>query len=356
MLPRPSSRSPVRQPLDAPLEVLLGVRARPEKTSPLGTIKVWLLLAAIANYVSTALPLISSVGHSVFGLGNWASSWTHDPEPTRPWLFWIFLAYGCLWATLFLFIRADLIERRSLLRVGIAEKVVTTAAVWVEYRPFHDIALALPLIILVTDVLFVFVFVWALRNADRLAPRPEDDPERRRPVGSSPPARWLLRLVAVPTFAGGVLLAVAGVMARSGASAACAKNVAATATEPTDVPPLSCTLLGSSDLWSMPPFLTWVWGGMAAVMACLLMWVSADVVRRRDVLGFGIAAQLIPVVAVILSRFVDNAYQRASTSFLVLVVVFGMLAAGAVWLAKRLANASALVLGVHLPARAAVAG
>jgi hypothetical protein len=338
-----------------PLTKLLDVRNRPEQTSTVFWIKVWLLLAAIANYVSTAVPLISSVGHAVFGIGNWASSWTDDPEPTRPWLFWIFLAYGCLWGTLFLFIRADPIGRRSLLRVGIAEKLVATIAIWTDYLVFHDIELALPLIILVTDVLFVFVFVWALRAADGVALRPQDDPELRRPSGSSPPARWLLRLVAVPTFAGGVLLAVAGVVARSGASADCVANVPASVNAPAIVPPPSCTVLGSSDLWSMPPFLTWVWGGMAAVMAGLLLWASAEVVRRRDVLGFGVAAQLIPVVAVVLGRFVDNSYQRPSTPFLVFVVVFGTFAAGAVWLARRLANASALVLGIDLPPRAAVA-
>src|SRR5262245_63330152 len=104
------------------LQALLSVRDEPAEPRTLKAIKVWLLLAAVANYASCAIPLVSSLGHHLFGIGNWVSSWTHDPEPTRAWLFWVFLGYGCLWGTLFLFIRADPIGRRPLLRVGIAEK------------------------------------------------------------------------------------------------------------------------------------------------------------------------------------------------------------------------------------------
>src|SRR3954451_19546617 len=123
---------------------LLGVLARPSSHKTVRSIRVWLLLAAIANFASTAIPLISSVTHQVFGVGNWASGWTHDPEPTRVWFFWIFLGFGCLWAALFLFIRVEPVGRRSLLRVGIAEKAIATVAVWTEYLLFDDVRLALP--------------------------------------------------------------------------------------------------------------------------------------------------------------------------------------------------------------------
>jgi|SRR5215218_1567255 len=332
-----------------PMPVLINVFPRPSPLPTVRAIRVWLLLAAIANFVSTAIPLISSVTHQIFGVGNWASSWTRDPEPTRVWFFWTFLGFGCLWATLFLFIRAEPVGRRSLLRVGIAEKAITTVAVWSEYLVFDDVRPVLPVIILVTDLLFVVVFAWAVRMLDRLAPLLDPD-EARRPHGSSPPARWLLRSVAIPTFVGGVLLAVVGVIARIGASSECLPDRATGASDP----PASCRLLAITELWALPPFVVWLWGGMTAVLAGMLMWISADVVQRRDAMRFGVVGYLIPVVAVAIARFSENATQRPPTPFLLFVIVGGAVAAGAVWLAARRADASALVFGVDLPPRVIV--
>src|SRR5262249_41484383 len=153
----------------------------------------------------------------------------------------------------------------------------------------------------------------------------------------------LLRAVAVPTFVGGVILAVSGVVARSRASTACLQNT------PPKVPPSSCTLLGSSDLWVLPPFLVWLWGGMAAVAAGLLIWVSADAVLRRAVLGVGIVAHLSPAAMVVIALFCGAPARRPSPAVMARVVVCGTLAAGLAWLGKRRADASALVFGVDLP-------
>jgi hypothetical protein len=96
---------------------------------------------------------------------------------------------------------------------------------------------------------------------------------------------------------------------------------------------------------------------MAAILAVAMLWASADVVLRRDIIGFGIAAHLIPAAALTLGFFVEDE-QRQPTALFWWVVIGELCAAALLWLAKRTANASALWRGIgdDMPATPAIEG
>jgi hypothetical protein len=213
--------------------------------------------------------------------------------------------------------------------------------VWTDFLFFHNIGVALPIIVLFTDLFFVGVFAWTYHKTSVGVDAAGVEAAARIPVGSAPPARWLLRLVSFPTIVVVAVVVVASIVEVSNASTQCLTVATANRS--------SCTVLGTTNLWSLPPSLVWLWGGMAAIVAAAMMWASVDVVRRRDIIGFGIAAHLIPVGAVILGSFSAEEHWQPTPDFLLVVLVVELLAALGLWLALRSANASALALGDDIP-------
>ena len=113
----------------------------------------------------------------------------------------------------------------------------------------------------------------------------------------------------------------------------------------------NCSVLGTDELWSVPPLLVWIWTGMEIVISTTMLWASADVVRRRAIIPFGIFARLIPVVAVLIAQFSRDDDWNPSNGFTWWVVGIEGGACLCTWLARRWANSSALTLGAEVPAR-----
>jgi hypothetical protein len=324
---------------------VIGVTQRPELGTGERNIRLACFIAAFVNFVSTVPFLVNSVLHHLFGVAAPLLTWAHEEPPSRPWLAWTFLTFGTFWGVFFLYIAAKPVTRRPWMKVAMAEKALTTVAVWADFLIFHNITWQLPVIVLVTDLAFVFVFAWTLRIARRLATEGRDASEEvttlRIPVGSSPPARWLLRIVSIPTVAVAFVVVTASVIEVASPPPGC--DVAEPAQGTT------CEVLGTTNLWSLPPFLVWLWGGMAAIVAVAMLWAATDVVRRRDIIGFGVCAHLIPAAALSVARFTENPAQRPTDHFFWWVFWLELLAAGLIWIAQRTANSSALALGVDVP-------
>ena len=324
------------------LEDLIGVRPRPDYRHGRPWIRRWCVIVAIVNFASTVPPLVNSVLHHLFDVPAPLLEWAHKDPPTRPFIFWIFLGFGSLWGVFFLYIGTNPVSRRTWMRVAMAEKALAVGAVWLDFIIFDSIGPALPIIVLGTDLLFVFVFGWMLRVTKPLVDRPAEAVAERTPVGSAPVARWLLRTVSVPTIVVATAVVVASLVEVATARSECL--------ELASVDMHSCELLDTTSLWSLPPFVVWLWGGMATILAAAMMWASADVVRRRDIIGFGIAARLIPVVAVVLGSWSDETAWQPTPDFRGLVIAAELVAAFMIWIALRSANGSALALGVDQPA------
>ena len=329
-----------------PLRELLHV-IPPEKQHDLRSLRVWLGIAAAVNFVATVPFLVNSVLHHVDDVPTPLIDWAQETAPNRPFVFWTFLSYGALWGCFFIAIAVRPVERRAWLKVAMAEKLVTTIAVWTDYVfVADDVRLVFPLLILVTDLAFVFVFAWALGKANRLAVTPMKldgaiaASAARIPAGSSPPARWSLRFSALVTLALAITVLISSVIEVLSAPASCF-----------DENNTECAVLGTDQLWSVPPLLVWIWAGMEIVISATMLWASADVVRRRAIIPYGIFARLIPVAAVIVAQFSRDERWDPSNGFTWWVVGVEGGACFLTWVARRWANASAITLGTDIPAR-----
>ena len=302
-----------------------------------------LWLAAAVNFVTAGGALISSVLYHLFDVRPLLIEWTGDDPPTKPYLLWIFLGYGLLWGVFYLFISAAPVVRRPWMKAVLAQKVLTLVAVWTSYLVVDEIGPGLALLVLLTDLASGLVFVWALHRAKQLstgqltsAGEADRGTFRVGPAGSSPPARWSLRLASYATvMAAGAVLA-GSIRRESTSPPQC--GAAATDIEP-------CTALGTTGLWSDPQFLVWIWAGMELIMATAMIWASNDVVRRRDIIPFGTSAKFIPVIALIIAQFTTAAAGNPPNPFSWLVISVELMLALLIWLAYRWANASALTLG-----------
>ena len=302
------------------------------------------VFSGIFNFVVTVPFLINSVLHHLFDVPSTLIDWARDQPPSKPFIFWTFLGFGVLWGVFFLYIAAKPVHRRPWMWVAIAEKLLATVAVWTDYLVFHNIGPRLPLLVLVTDLAFVFAFGWALHATRDAVDAAARDTAARIPVGSAPPARWLLRVVSIPTIVVTVVAVVASLVGGG------------------DTDPRVSQLRPGHHLHRARDDQPVVGPAVRRVA----LGRHGCHCRRRHAVGVGrrrsparhhrlrVVARLIPVATVGIGWFSDSEGWRPTVDFLWLVIVGELFAAFLIWLALRSANASALALGAELEPRPAV--